>query len=145
MINIKKIFSVFNSDKEQDSPSELYKHPFVISGTVYKSILQLDEYVLDSYKSMTDTVPSKEKYEKYYSICQKILFDNCHVQLQKLNLNDTFCAEQVMKHPQVEFLRALNTLLYYFENEESYEKCNYVLKFINEYKNLFVKSLEIKK
>lgn len=124
------LFSIFEQGDEQvykeHGVEDVLNNPYVLIGMVIKG---LENYSImdlmymrsypEQYKAVRDTVKHKY-YNNLYNYLSRINLDSFEA---RYTIGETYDSQDV--------LFGLDTLLYYFEEKEQYEKCAVIKKYMD--------------
>jgi len=136
-MDINKIFGMFGSGKnDQDiSTQEFVKkieenHPRYFLGMFEKLInnhLSYQKGLIEMFK-VADSALDVKDIEK---AGENLLFNRAWEYISKFNIKDEYSQEILAEKDTEKFEKAVNSAIIYFENEEEYEKCAFLKKFLD--------------
>lgn len=136
-MDINKIFGMFNSEKDnQDIPTPEFvkkieeNHPRYFLGMFEKLInnhLSYQKGLIEMFK-VADSALDVKDIEK---AGENLLFNRAWEYISKFNIKDEYSQEILAEKGTEKFEKAINSAIIYFENEEEYEKCAFLKKFLD--------------
>lgn len=136
-MDINKIFGMFGSGKNgQDiSTQEFVKkieenHPRYFLGMFEKLInnhLSYQKGLIEMFK-VADSALDVKDIEK---AGENLLFNRAWEYISKFNIKDEYSQGILAEKDTEKFEKAVNSAIIYFENEEEYEKCAFLKKFLD--------------
>lgn len=136
-MDINKIFGMFGSGKnDQDiSTQEFVKkieenHPRYFLGMFEKLInnhLSYQKGLIEMFK-VADSALDVKDIEK---AGENLLFNRAWEYISKFNIKDEYSQGILAEKDTEKFEKAVNSAIIYFENEEEYEKCAFLKKFLD--------------
>ena len=136
-MDINKIFGMFGSEKtNQDIPTPEFvkgiddNHPRYFLGMFEKLInnhLSYQKGLIEMFK-VADSALDMEDIEK---AGENLLFNRAWEYINKFNIEDEYSQEILVEKCTEKFIKAINSAMTYFENEEEYEKCAFLKKFLD--------------
>ena len=138
-MDINKIFGMFNSKNEKEEgdfpASDFLKvmeenHPRYFLGMFEKLInnhLSYQKGLIEMFKSSDSSLDMKD----IERAGENLLFNRAWEYINKFNIKDEYSQEILAEKGTEKFEKAVNSAIIYFENEEEYEKCAFLKKFLD--------------
>ena len=138
-MDINKIFGMFNSKNEKeegDFPAPDFlkvmeeNHPRYFLGMFEKLInnhLSYQRGLIEMFKSSDSSLDMKD----IERAGENLLFNRAWEHINKFNIKDEYSQEILAEKGTEKFEKAVNSAIIYFENEEEYEKCAFLKKFLD--------------
>lgn len=136
-MDINKIFGMFGSDgTNQDIPAPGFikgiddNHPRYFLGMFEKLInnhLSYQKGLIEMFKVADSTLDVKD----IGRAGENLLFNRAWEYIDKFNIEDKYSQEILTKQNTEKFIKSIKTAMVYFENEEEYEKCAFLKKFLD--------------
>jgi len=137
-MDINKIFGAFNSDKEDENgfPTPKFikdmeeNHPRYYLGMFEKLInnhLVYQKGLIKMFQSADDSLDIKD----VEAAGENLLYNRAWDYIHQFNIEDKYSQEILERKNSKDFIKAVNSAISYFENNEEYEKCAFLKKFLD--------------
>ena len=136
-MDINKIFGMFNSERDNQAipTPEFVKnieenHPRYFLGMFEKLInnhLSYQKGLIEMFK-VADSALDVKDIER---AGENLLFNRAWEYISKFNIKDEYSQEILVEKDTGKLKKSINTAIIYFENEEEYEKCAFLKKFLD--------------
>jgi hypothetical protein len=137
MMNLNKLFSLFQSDEDPTpeerniaNNAELVDHPYIYMGLFKKLIINYSTFSEQLFQFMrsSDVNLDVEKMEK---TGVHMVYWRAYDHLAKIDLTNSFHVEIIQTYADDKFIQALTMCLQYYEDMEEYEKCAFLKKILD--------------
>ena len=137
-MDINKIFGAFNSDKEDENgfPTPKFvkdmeeNHPRYYLGMFEKLINNHLVYQKGLIK-MFQSADSSLNIKDIEAAGENLLYNRAWEYISQFNIKDKYSQEILERKNSKDFIRAVDSAISYFENDEEYEKCAFLKKFLD--------------
>ena len=137
-MDINKIFGAFNSDKEDENgfPTPKFikdmeeNHPRYYLGMFEKLInnhLVYQKGLIKMFQSADNSLDIKD----IEAAGENLLYNRAWEYISQFNIKDKYSQEILERKNSENFIKAVNSAISYFENDEEYEKCAFLKKFLD--------------
>lgn len=137
-MDINKIFGAFNSDKEDENgfPTPKFvkdmeeNHPRYYLGMFEKLInnhLVYQKGLIKMFQSADNSLNIKD----VEAAGENLLYNRAWDYINQFNIEDKYSQEILERKNSKDFIKAINSAISYFENDEEYEKCAFLKKFLD--------------
>ena len=137
-MDINKIFGAFNSDKEDENgfPTPKFvkdmeeNHPRYYLGMFEKLINNHLVYQKGLIK-MFQSADSSLNIKDIEAAGENLLYNRAWEYISQFNIEDKYSQEILKRKNSKDFIKAVSSAISYFENDEEYEKCAFLKKFLD--------------
>ena len=137
-MDINKIFGAFNSDKEDENgfPTPKFvkdmeeNHPRYYLGMFEKLInnhLVYQKGLIKMFQSADNSLNIKD----IEAAGENLLYNRAWDYISQFNIEDKYSQEILERKNSKDFIKAVSSAISYFENDEEYEKCAFLKKFLD--------------
>ncbi len=140
-MDINKIFGAFNSSSRDEGHWNYYQqpshitmvdenHPRYFVKMFTKMILSYTGYsdkIIDFFASADPEIDANNV--KRAGEC--MLYERAYEYITKIDLHDEYHVKIIFQEANPKLEEALNKIIFYFENEEEYEKCAILKKYLD--------------
>ena len=131
MIDKHKIFGLFGNDENTQSlagiPKQMLNEPFTKLGMFTKLIINHQVFHTKLEKFLKVENPNYN-VEDTKSASEYTVYNRAYHYIKGIDLKDINHLEAIMDFKRKELLNSLNKSIQYFEQEEEYEKCAFLMK-----------------